>query len=101
MDDFAVKYVGREHAEHHMAALKEDYEAVQWTGKVSSSVELLLIGTMATEQSTYLCLDMYVQAALHKFQHPMPNRQHDAPYKSIPPQYGTKVQLTDGPDNMP
>jgi hypothetical protein len=44
----------------------------------------------------------YVQAALHKFQHTMlPNCRQDAQYKINPPQYGTKVQLTDEPDNMP
>jgi hypothetical protein len=31
----------------------------------------------------------------------MPNRQQDAPYKSNPPQYGTKLQLIDEPYNMP
>jgi hypothetical protein len=30
-----------------------------------------------------------------------PNGQQDAPYKSNPPQYGTKLQLIDEPYNMP
>jgi hypothetical protein len=42
VDDFRVKYVGREHAEHLMAALKEDYEAVSvdWEGKLYCEITL-------------------------------------------------------------
>ena len=33
VDDFGVKYVGKEHAEHLMEALKEHYEVSEdWTG---------------------------------------------------------------------
>jgi hypothetical protein len=42
VDDFGVKYVGREHAKHLMAALKEDYEAVSvdWEGKLYCGITL-------------------------------------------------------------
>ena len=34
IDDFRVKYVGKEHAKHLMAALKEDYIiSHNWKGK--------------------------------------------------------------------
>jgi len=31
VDDFGIKYVGREHAEHLMSTLKEHYTISQWT----------------------------------------------------------------------
>jgi hypothetical protein len=46
VDDFGVKYVGREHAEHLMACIKKNYNiSSDWNG------------TTKTAQSTYLCLD--------------------------------------------
>ena len=37
----------------------------------------------------------YVTNALHKFQHPKPNKAQDGPYPATAKQYGVKVQLTD------
>ena len=37
----------------------------------------------------------YVTNALHKFQHPKPNKAQDSPYPATTKQYGVKVQLTD------
>ena len=37
----------------------------------------------------------YVTNALHKFQHPKPNKAQDSPYPANAKQYGVKVQLTD------
>ena len=36
----------------------------------------------------------FVTNALHKFQHPKPNKAQDSPYPSTAKQYGIKVQLT-------
>ena len=40
----------------------------------------------------------YVMNALHKFQHPQPNKAQDSPYPATAKQYGVKVQLTDPTD---
>jgi hypothetical protein len=46
LDDFGVKYVGREHAEHLMACIKKKYNiSSDWNG------------TIKTVHLTYLCLD--------------------------------------------
>ena len=37
----------------------------------------------------------YVMNALHKFQHPKPNKAQDSPYPATTKQYSVKVQLTD------
>jgi hypothetical protein len=65
-------------------------------------MELLTFIWDYDNRTVNLSMPEYVQAAaLHKFQHTMPNCQQDVWYKINPPQYGTKVQLTDEPDNMP
>jgi hypothetical protein len=72
VDDFRVKYIRREHAEHLMAALKEDYEAVSvdWEDKQYCGITL---NWDYDNRTVNLSMPGYVQAALHKFQHPMPN----------------------------
>ena len=41
VDDFGVKYTGREHAEHLIAALKEDYTVSEdWEGKIYCGINL-------------------------------------------------------------
>ena len=41
----------------------------------------------------------YVTNALHKFQHPKPNKAQDSPYPATAKQYGVEVQLTDPIDS--
>ena len=43
----------------------------------------------------------YVEASLHKFQHPWLSHLEDSPYKHNIPQYGSKVQLMDPINNSP
>lgn len=42
VDDFTVQYTGKEHAQHLLAALKQDYEAVtvDWEGKLFCGITL-------------------------------------------------------------
>lgn len=43
----------------------------------------------------------YVEAALHKFQHPHPPRPENSPFQHNVPQYGVKVQMTLAHDDSP
>ena len=43
----------------------------------------------------------YVEAALHKFQHPWLACLEDSPFENNIPQYGTKDKLTDPIDTSP
>jgi len=41
VDDFGVKNVGREHAEHLIACIKETYELTEdWTGDIYCGIKL-------------------------------------------------------------
>jgi hypothetical protein len=79
VDDFGVKYTGREHAEHLYNALEEHYEAAcDWDGKLYCGVTLAWDYKARTVD---LSMPGYVTAALHQFQHPTPRQPCYAPSK--------------------
>jgi hypothetical protein len=43
----------------------------------------------------------YVEAALHKFQHPAPTRPEDSPHAWNQPTYGAKIQYAEALDTSP
>jgi hypothetical protein len=72
VDDFGVKYVGRQNAEHLVAALKALYPVTtDWNGQLYCG--LALQWDYATRTVDY-SMPGYITAALHKFQHPTPLR---------------------------
>ena len=99
VDDFGVKYVGKEHADHLMAALEESYEVSKdWEGTLYCGVTLKWDYDKRILDTS---MPGYIAAALHKFQHPMPTRPQDSPHACKPIQYGLKVHMTDEPDVSP
>jgi hypothetical protein len=72
VDDFGVKYVGREHAEHCLT-LEWDYQ--------KRTVDLSMPG--------------YIKAALHKYQHTAPTHPEHAPHTWNPQIYGAKTQYVE------
>jgi hypothetical protein len=74
-DDFAVKYVGKQHAEHLRNALLRTYElTTDWTATVYSGM------TLKWDYDTRTCdisMPGYVSNVLSKFQHDFPRHpQH-------------------------
>jgi hypothetical protein len=89
VDDFGVKYIGKEHAQHLKSALGEHYKLTcSWTGK--RYIRITLDWDYNTRQ-VYLSVPNYVQKALKQSQHKAGKLQH-APYQSAPIQYGAKTQ---------
>jgi hypothetical protein len=77
VDDFGVKYVGHEHINHLINAIKHHYEfSKDWEGRLYCGI------TMKWDYEKRTCdLSMpgYIQAAIHKFQHlriPKENSMH-------------------------
>ena len=97
VDDFGVEYIGRDHAEHLISALRTHYEAVStdWEGSLYCGITLKWDYQNRTVQ---LSMPNYVQKALTKFQHPHPPKPQYAPHKHNIPQYGVTIQLTEPPD---
>ena len=97
VDDFGVKYVGKEHALHLAAALKENYEVtMDWSGSLYVGIRLKWD---YTNRTVTLHMPGYVQTALKRFTHPPPSKPVHAPYKAPKKQYGVKVQLTEPTDD--
>ena len=94
VDDFGVKYIGKEHADHLIQCLRNHYKAIKinWAGKLFSGIQLKWD---YTNRTCDLSMPGYVQQALHKFHHPPPNKPQDSPYPATVKQYGVQVQLTD------
>ena len=94
IDNFGIKYVGREHANHLIQCLRNHYKEIDidWAGKCFCGTHL---NWDYTNRTCNLSMPGYVDHALHKFQHPTPKKLQDSPYPATVKQYGVKVQLTD------
>jgi hypothetical protein len=89
VDDFGVKYVGKEHAQHLKNALKEHYKLTcNWTGKRYIRITL---DWDYNKHHVHLSMPNYVQKDLKQFQHKAGKLQN-VPYQSTPIQYGTTKQ---------
>ena len=100
VDDFGVKYVGEEHANHLIDTLKQaGYQiTTDWEGTQFCGIRL----TWDYENRT-VDLDMpgYVEKALQRFEHPQPSKPQDSPHAWMPINCGAKQQLTADPDTSP
>jgi hypothetical protein len=84
VDDFGVKFIDKENAQH----------ATDWTGKLYCG---LTIKWNYPKRHVDISMPGYIEAALHKFQHPSPTRAEDAPHDWTKPTYGAAVQYA--PEN--
>jgi hypothetical protein len=90
VNDFTVKYVGKQHAEHLRNALLQTYElTTDWTATVYSGM------TLKWEYDTRTCdisMPGYVSNVLSKFQHNSPKHPQHTPSRYVKPVYGAKTQ---------
>jgi hypothetical protein len=90
VDDFAVKYVGKQHAEHLRNALLRTYELTNdWTATVYSGM------TFKWDYKTRTCdisMPGYVSNVLSKLQHDAPKHPQHTPSRYVTPVYGAKTQ---------
>jgi hypothetical protein len=91
VDDFGVKYVGCEHAEHLMACIKKNYNiSSDWNGRAYCG---LTLDWDYKNRTVELSMPGYIKAALHKYQHPAPARPEHSLHTWNPPIYGAKTQF--------
>jgi hypothetical protein len=99
VNDFGVKYVRQEHADHLINVLQQIYEiSIDWTGSQYLGLKLKWGYKRRTVR---VSMPGYILAALHKFQHEWDQRRQDAPQSWNQPTYGAKVQYADNPDDSP
>ena len=90
VDDFGVKYVGEEHAQHLKKALEKDYTVTtEWDGRRYIGITL---DWDYERRRVHLSMPGYVSKALKQFQHEKPKVKQDAPYPSARIIYGAKKQ---------
>ena len=90
MDDFGIKYVGKEHIDHLVAALKKDYTITEdWGGKLYCVISLEW-----NYKKRYVDISMpgYIKKAIAQFKHTAPTKQQHSPFRCAPKKYGAVAQ---------
>jgi hypothetical protein len=99
VDDFGVKYVGREHAEHLMECIKKNYNISSDCN--GSAYCGLTLEWDYKNRTVDLSMPGYIKAALHKYQHVAPTCPEHAPHTWNPPIYGAKTQYMEDETTSP
>ena len=91
VDDFGVKYVGKEHAMHLINILKQDYEISEdWTGNKYIGITF---DWDYINKRVHLSMPGYIEKALQRFGHERPRRLQFSPHPHVAPTYGAKTQF--------
>jgi hypothetical protein len=99
VDDFGMKYIGRDNAEHIMAEIKKNCDiSSDWKGSAYCGLN---IDWDYTNDTVNLSMSVYIKAALHKYQRPAPTSPEHAPYQWNPPIYSAKTQDVEDTQNSP
>ena len=99
VDDFGVKYVGKEHAIHLKNTLEGHYKVTQdWKGNRYIGITL---DWDYKQRQVHLSMPGYVAKALRQFKHDMPRRKQNAPFPSEPIKYGAKQQFAKTKSHSP
>jgi hypothetical protein len=90
VDDFAVKYMGKQHADHLRNSLLQSYElTTNWEAKVYSGMSLKCD---SKNRTCDISMPGYVSNLLSKFQYDAPKHPQHTPSKYVMPVYGAKTQ---------
>jgi hypothetical protein len=99
VENFAVKYVGKHHADHLRYDLLKTYKlTMDWTATVYSGV------TLKRDYNTRTCdisLPGYLSNVLSKFQHDAPKHPQYTPSRYVTPVYGAKTQYATKDETLP
>jgi hypothetical protein len=99
VDDFGIKYIGRDNAEHLLDSIKNNYDiSSDWTGSAYCGLKLYWDYINGTVD---LSMPGYTKEALHKYQHPSPTRPEHAQHQWNPPIYGAKTQYVEDTHDSP
>eukprot|EP00804_Cyclotella_cryptica_P006027 CCRYP_000266-RA/>CCRYP_000266-RA protein AED:0.28 eAED:0.30 QI:0/0/0/1/1/1/3/0/662 len=99
VDDFGVKYVGKEHALHLKSVLESYYPlSTNWTGYRYIGVRL---DWNYCNRKVHLSMPGYKAKALKQFQHKTPIERQHSPFPTKHIKYGAKKQYTTPPSTAP
>jgi hypothetical protein len=101
VDDFAVKYFSKKHAEHLRNALLRTYElTTDWTATATVYSGM----TLKWDYKNRTCdisMPGYVSNVLSKFQHDAPKHPQHTPSRYVTPVYGAKTQYATKDETPP
>ncbi len=90
VDDFGVKYIGKEHAMHLISILKQHYKISEdWTG---SKYIGITFDWDYHNRRVHLSMRVYISKALQQFGHKHPRRLQNSPHPHVASTYGAKAQ---------
>jgi hypothetical protein len=90
VDDFGVKYVGEQHAEHLVSVIDKHYDfTTDWEGKRYLG---LTLDWEYAKRKVHLSMPGYLPDALARFKKERPTKPQPQPHAHTPPNYGAKVQ---------
>jgi hypothetical protein len=90
VDDFGVKYVGKEHIDHLNWCIKQKYEFTEdRTGDLYCGIKL---NWDYHARMLDILMPGYIKKVLQKYKHCMPAKPQHCPYSPAPKQYGSKAQ---------
>lgn len=91
VDDFGVKYVGKEHAKHLQSVISKYYPVTtEWSGDRYIGIQL---EWDYKKRQVHLSMPGYAKKALKQFQHDAPAKRQDSPFPYAKPIYGAKQQF--------
>ena len=89
VNNFGVKYKGKEHAKHLVGILEKHYDIkTDPEGKICNR---LTLDWDYAKCEVHLSMPGYAAKARKELSHEMPLRRQDVPHTHSPPQFGTKV----------
>jgi hypothetical protein len=99
VNNFGVKYVGEEHAQHLLETVQKYYKcSCDWAGERYCG---LTIKCDYPGRKVHLSMPGYIPKALLCFKHPIPTTPQDQPYPNVKPNYGAKTQHMAAEDTSP
>ena len=92
VDDFGVKYIGKQHADHLINDIQEHYQVS--TNQEGQQYCVISIKWNYKKQVVDLSIPGCIQAALHSFQHSPPSGKEHTPHSWERPKYGATHKFT-------
>ena len=99
VDDFGIKYVGKQHVDHLLNALRDMYTITcDWKGELYLG---LTIKWNYANGRVSISMPGYIAAVLLRFQHPIPTRPQHSPHACSRITYGKAPQAPTKDDTSP
>ena len=99
VDDFGVKYVGKQNADHLVSVLQEHYAIdIDWDGTRYIG---LTLDWDYSDHKVHLSMPGYIDKALLRFAHTPPSKPQHQPHPSADKKYGETVQYAKALDDSP